>query len=136
MHLIAPDVSQIRARGNDACSWVDMAMMRTPVHPEPSRAEVEILPGCTVLEFGASWCGYCIAAQPALAAGLAAHPQVRHVKIEDGPGRPLGRSFRVKLWPTLVFLNDGREVERLVRPADGKVVAGALERLARADVLR
>ena len=30
--------------------------------------------------------------------------------------QPLGRSFRVKLWPTLVFLRDGEEVARLVRP--------------------
>ena len=31
----------------------------------------------------------------------------------DASGRPLGRSFKVKLWPTLVFLRDGREIERL-----------------------
>jgi len=47
---------------------------------------------------------------------------VRHLKIEDGPGRPLGRSFRVKLWPTLVFLRDGVEVARVVRPADAKQI--------------
>ena len=42
----------------------------------------------------------------AIAGAFASHPEVRHLKVEDGPGRPLGRSFRVKLWPTLVFLQD------------------------------
>ena len=40
-----------------------------------------------------------------------------HVKVEDGPGRPLGRSFRVRLWPNLVFLKDGHVVRQLARPA-------------------
>lgn len=90
---------------------------------EPSRAEIDALPGPAVVEFGARWCGYCRAVQAPLAAVLARHPGVRHVKVEDGPGQPLGRSFAVKLWPTLVFLRDGREVERLVRPAAGAIAA-------------
>jgi len=32
---------------------------------------------------------------------LSQHAQWRHIRVEDGPGRALGRSFRVKLWPTL-----------------------------------
>jgi thioredoxin 1 len=49
--------------------------------------------------------------------------------VEDGPGRALGRSFRVKLWPTLVFLKDGREVDRVVRPQSAEAVAERLARL-------
>ena len=71
---------------------------------EPSRAEVDTLAGSVLLEFGATHCGHCRAAQSLIAGALASHPQVRHIKVEDGSGRPLGRSFRVKLWPTLVFL--------------------------------
>jgi thioredoxin 1 len=54
---------------------------------------------------------------------------VRHIRVEDGRGRPLGRSFRVKLWPTLVFLKDGKEVARLVRPS-GAAIEDALAGLA------
>jgi thioredoxin 1 len=83
---------------------------------EPTRADVDAFPGRTMLEFGTGWCGYCRAAQPDIAVALKNHPSVRHIKVEDGPGRPLGRSFRVKLWPTLVYLEAGIEKGRVVRP--------------------
>ena len=47
---------------------------------------------------------------------LEAHPEVRHIKVEDGPGQPLGRSFRVQIWPNLVFLRDGQLLRQLARP--------------------
>ena len=96
---------------------------------EPTRSEIDRLDGPTVLEFGSPWCGYCRAAQPLLAAALDAHARVRHVKIADGSGRALGRSFTVKLWPTLVFLNEGAEVVRLVRPRDAAAIRSALSQI-------
>src|SRR5438552_14543887 len=98
--------------------------------PERGRAEVDTLPGPTVLEFGTAWCGFCQAAQPLLVAAFADYPEVRHIKVTDGKGLPLGRSFRVKLWPTLVFLKDGKEVARAVRPADEDEVRRGLEAIA------
>jgi thioredoxin 1 len=83
-----------------------------------------------VLEFGTAWCGYCRAAQPRIDAALAQHAHVKHLKIEDGSGRPLGRSFGVKLWPTLIFIRDGKEVARLVRPTDEASIARALEQIS------
>ena len=103
-----------------------MAINSAYAAPEPKRAEVDLLAGPTVLEFGSPWCGYCRAAQPLLASALAGHPDVRHVKIADASGRPLGRSFNVKLWPTLVFLRNGQETARLIRPSEASTIANAL----------
>jgi thioredoxin 1 len=98
---------------------------------EPERAEVDALPGATVLEFGSPWCGYCRRAQPLIAEAFAEHPDVRHIKIADASSKRLGRSYGVKLWPTLVFLADGKEVARLVRPGDAKALREALSLIDR-----
>ena len=100
---------------------------------EPARAEIDMLDGPTVLEFGNPWCGYCRAAQPLLASAFADHSRVRHIKIADGSGRPLGRSFKVQLWPTLVFLSNGRETVRLVRPGDASAIRRALAQIDTAE---
>ena len=96
-----------------------------------TRADVDASRGALVLEFGTNWCGWCGGAQPHVQAAFEqAGANVPHVKVEDGPGRRLGRSFRVKLWPTLVFLRDGHEVARLVRPQAATEVEQALRQIA------
>lgn len=96
-----------------------------------TREHVDALQGPAVLEFGVSWCGHCQRAQPAIEAVMRRHPEVRHLKIEDGKGRRLGRSFRVKLWPTLIFLRDGNEVTRLVRPTEPEPIDDAVDEIDR-----
>lgn len=105
-----------------------------PYAPENlSRADADALTGATVLEFGTNWCSICQGATPDIADALARHAAataLRHVRVEDGRGRPLGRSYGVKLWPTLVMLRDGQEVARVVRPQGPEDVAQALAALA------
>ncbi|MDP3639126.1 MAG: thioredoxin family protein [Azonexus sp.] len=96
---------------------------------EPRRDEIDALSEPSVIEFGATWCGHCQGAQAIIGEALAAYPQVRHRKVEDGPGRPLGRSFSVKLWPTLIFLKQGKEVARLVRPSDVQLIRDSLQQI-------
>ena len=98
---------------------------------EPKREEIDALQGPALLEFGTPWCGWCRRAQPLIAEALAGHPGVRHIKISDASGRRLGRSFGVKLWPTLVFLRDGKEAARLVRPRAAAEIREALARIHR-----
>lgn len=93
---------------------------------QPERSAIDAAPGGKALEFGTDWCGHCRAAAPLIATALSEFSDVQHIKVEDGPGRALGRSFRVKLWPTLIVLKDGLEVARVVRPADADEVQRAL----------
>ncbi len=83
----------------------------------PSLEQVAATSGLLLLEFGAPWCGHCQAAQPFIAEALA-HQPVEHLPIADGKGKPLGRSFGVKLWPTLILLSNGQEKARVVRPTN------------------
>ena len=91
-----------------------------------TREEVDALVGTTVLEFGASWCGYCQAARPQVDRVLKNHSEIRHIWVEDGKGQRLGRTFGVKLWPTLIVLHDGKEVARVVRPRGESEIEKAL----------
>ena len=94
----------------------DMAYQ--PINLDP--ASVEAMSGLVLLDFGTDWCGHCIAARPAVDAWMARNDDIDHLMIEDGAGRPLGRAYRVKLWPTLVLLRDGKEIARAVRLRDAR----------------
>ena len=83
----------------------------------PTREEIDRTSGPVLLEFGTTWCGHCRALAPRVAEHLDRLPEVRHIKVEDGPGRPLGRSFQVRMWPSFVFLRDGLVVAQVARPS-------------------
>lgn len=106
-----------------------MGMVDVYSSDEPARAVVDAMPGPAVLEFGTDWCGFCKAAQPLIRQAFAGHEAVRHIKVEDGKGRRLGRSFGIKLWPTLVFLRDGVEVARVVRPGSAEELGDAMAKI-------
>lgn len=92
----------------------------------PAFEDVSGVKGFALLEFGAPWCGHCQAAAPAVEEAMSAHPSLQHIKVYDGKGKRLGRAFSVKLWPTLVLLEDGLEIERLVRPIHADEVTDLL----------
>jgi len=98
-------------------------------NPGPDRETVDALTTPTVLEFGAPWCPICQGAQASIEEALTQFPQVTRLMVEDGPGRRLGRSYRVKLWPTLIFLKNGQEVARVVRPEGSDEIADGLAQL-------
>jgi len=97
-----------------------MSYAREYLAQEPSRTDVDAADGLQLIEFGAPDCGFCVAIQSALARTLEVADEngtsLTHLKIEDGSGRPLGRSFNIKLWPTLVLMRAGVELGRVVRP--------------------
>jgi thioredoxin 1 len=102
------------------------AMPFDPVYRDdvPAREDVDQTAGLLVVEFGAGWCGHCQALSPTLEAALQKYPEIQHLRVADGPGRKMGRSFRVKLWPTLILMRDGQVVSQLVRPTSTEALRG------------
>lgn len=94
---------------------------------EPTREAIDAAAGTTVLEFGASWCGYCQGARKIIDRAVGEQADARHLWIEDGKGKRLGRSFGVTLWPTLIVVRDGVEIGRVVRPHNEDAVRAAFE---------
>lgn len=93
---------------------------------QPELEHIRAVEGPLILQFGTNWCGYCQRAEPLIREALKQFPQVPVMKVEDGKGRPVGRAFGVKLWPTVVLLADGEEVARVVRPTSATEVVDAL----------
>jgi thioredoxin 1 len=133
--FLRPQIARWRlcTRRDAGESWIpgeDQEVSRNYEENQPARSDIDALAVPLLIEFGTAWCGYCMAAQPLIENALKDHPGLRHLKFEDGPGRPLGRSFRVKLWPTLIFMAHGQEVARLVRPESVGEISRALRRIA------
>ncbi|GAB3481237.1 thioredoxin family protein [Marinomonas epiphytica] len=78
--------------------------------------DIKSIKGLVILEFGAPWCPHCQVIQEPLCELLNGSAPMTHIKIYDGKGKRLGRLFKVKLWPTLILLKEGEELDRLVRP--------------------
>lgn len=113
-----------------------MGFVRDYAAQSPERRAVDAHAGLQLLEFGTDWCGHCIAAQPLLQKLLGGYADLDYRKIEDGKGRPLGRSFKVKLWPTVILLRDGEELARAVRPQTRQDLQAMLEILETHDHAR
>ncbi|MCB5207054.1 thioredoxin family protein [Methylovorus mays] len=96
-------------------------------HADPTRSDIDQLAGPVLIEFGSTYCSYCQHSRPWVDALVKAHPQLSYFRIEDGKGRRLGRTFGVKLWPTLIFLRDGKEITREVRPDSEGIILRALK---------
>jgi len=92
----------------------------------PTFEQVNEMAGDALLEFGAPWCGHCQNASPAIKEVLTGYSGLPHIKVYDGKGKPLGRAFKVTLWPTLILLRDGKEIARLVRPLSADEVCRLL----------
>lgn len=92
----------------------------------PSAEALATMAGDILLEFGASWCGHCRRAAPVVEEVLRETP-LRHIKVADGKGKRLGRAYGVKVWPTLILLRDGVEIERVIRPTTTMQVASLVD---------
>src|SRR5206468_10669826 len=99
----------------------------------PTREEIDRAPGLVLLEFGTGGCGFCRAAAPRVSSRLREHPQVRHLKVEDGPDRKSTRlnSCHDQISYAVFCLKKKKNVNRRIRPVIREVLLSSLDRCVR-----
>ena len=86
--------------------------------------------GIALLDFYADWCGPCKALAPTLERFAAANPHVTVGKINVDENSNSAEEFGIKGIPTLVFLQNGREVCRLVGVTSQNTIQDLLSEIA------
>jgi len=74
--------------------------------------------GVVVVDFFATWCGPCRALTPV----LEQLQNAKVVKIDTDQNQTLAGQYNISALPTVVFLKDGQEVDRVVGLQSGAVL--------------
>ena len=70
--------------------------------------------GTVLVDFWATWCGPCRMLGPVLEQLAADRPDVTVAKVDVDEQRELAIQYRVMSVPTVIFLKDGKEVDRKI----------------------
>jgi thiol-disulfide isomerase/thioredoxin len=83
-------------------------------------------PKIEILYFSATWCGPCKMFKPIFDQFISEHPEVecKFIDVEQSEGY---EHFRVMAVPTIIFLKNGIECERLSGSKSKKVLEQTLE---------
>jgi len=78
----------------------------------------------TVYKFGATWCGPCKVLDTKFYKVSQEFPEVTVIALDVEQDAKLAKQHKIRSVPTVIFLDEGKEVERLV----GAVLTGPLRK--------
>jgi thioredoxin 1 len=78
-----------------------------------NEADFNIDNGCYAIKFWATWCGPCRVITPVLKKLDTEFEDVDFLSIDIDQVPTLAQKFKVRSLPTVLFIEDGKEVERL-----------------------
>ena len=67
-----------------------------------------------ILDFYADWCGPCQMMKPVMAELIESHPEIKVKTVNIDEEEELAAKYEVSTIPCIVFLKDGKEIERAV----------------------
>jgi len=70
--------------------------------------------GLVVVDFFATWCGPCKVLSPLLHEVADEKSEAKFIEVDVDEAQNLAREYGVTSIPTVVFLKDGKEVDRFV----------------------
>ena len=89
--------------------------------------KVEQAKGIQVVDFFATWCGPCKMLAPVLEQAAEANPDVNFYKVDIDEEIGLAQKFQVMSVPTLVFVKDGKIIDKTVGVIPEKQLEGIIE---------
>jgi thioredoxin len=85
------------------------------------KAKATDVAGVVLVDFHEDWCGWCQKLKPVLnKLSEEMKGKVSFVAVNTGKCKDIKEKFAIQVWPTMVVLKDGKEVERIkgFKPAD------------------
>lgn len=92
--------------------------------------EIKLDEGKVVVIFTAVWCSYCKSTKPRFKRAAAKHDGVKAIEVDVDKHESLADKYRIESMPTMVALNNGREVDRLTGGQPEKEIAALFAKVA------
>jgi thioredoxin len=95
-----------------------------------NKTDLSLEKGVTALYFTASWCGPCRMLAPIMERVSEKFTSIEIFKVDVDTHKDLAAEWGIKGIPTIVFIKDGKEVEKTVGLKSESEISGLMENLS------
>ena len=81
-----------------------------------------------LVDFYADWCGPCKMLAPIVEAVASEHEELKVVRVNIDNEESIAMDYQIMSIPTLVLINDGKEVDRVIGAVQKKVIETMVEK--------